>query len=79
MSAHIGTLVIFGALGDLTKRLLLPGLGQLLDHEHHDGLRLIGVGTRECSDDEWRDEVRKSFASGGASGRESSRIADSAA
>ena len=33
MSEHIGTLVIFGALGDLTKRLLLPGLGQLLDHE----------------------------------------------
>ena len=78
MSALIGTLVIFGALGDLTKRLLLPGLGQLVDHEKRDSLVLIGVGTRGLSDGEWRDEVRQAFASAGASGPASRRVADSA-
>ncbi len=78
MNEHIGTLVIFGALGDLAKRLLLPGLGQLLDHQKHKDFQLIGVGTSKFSDDKWRDEVRKSFASVGASGSGSSRVADSA-
>ncbi|MEO9011042.1 MAG: glucose-6-phosphate dehydrogenase, partial [Nakamurella sp.] len=77
MSEHIGTLVVFGALGDLAKRLLLPGLGQLLDHEKSDDFQLIGVGTRKYSDAKWRDEVRKSFASAGASGPNSSQVADS--
>ncbi|MEO7005796.1 MAG: glucose-6-phosphate dehydrogenase [Terrimesophilobacter sp.] len=78
MDEHIGTLVVFGALGDLAKRLLLPGLGQLLDHRKHKDFQLIGVGTNKFSDAKWRDEVRKSFASAGASGSGSSRVADSA-
>ena len=49
------TLVIFGAHGDLTKRLLMPSLynlatGKLLD----DGLRVIGVDAAEGDDEDWR-------------------------
>jgi glucose-6-phosphate 1-dehydrogenase len=76
MTDHIGTLVIFGALGDLTKRLLLPGLGQLLEHERHEGFHLIGVGRKAVADEEWRDEVRASFSAGGASGTQAGRVAE---
>ncbi|MCQ8241894.1 glucose-6-phosphate dehydrogenase [Rhizosaccharibacter radicis] len=48
-------LVIFGAHGDLTKRLLVPALynltgGGLLD----DGFQVIGVDRVESDDDKWR-------------------------
>ena len=76
MAVQIGTLVIFGAAGDLTKRLLLPGLGQLLDREPHEGFHLIGVGKTALTDEEWRDEVRASFSAGGASGALAGRVAD---
>ena len=64
----IGTLVILGAGGDLAKRLLLPGLGQLLDADRGHDFRLIGVGFDEMTDDEWRARVADSFADGGATG-----------
>jgi glucose-6-phosphate 1-dehydrogenase len=49
------TLVIFGAHGDLTKRLLMPSLynlasGKLLD----DKFRVIGVDVADGDNDEWR-------------------------
>jgi glucose-6-phosphate 1-dehydrogenase len=49
------TLVIFGAHGDLTKRLLMPSLynlasGKLLDDKFH----VIGVDLADGDDDEWR-------------------------
>jgi glucose-6-phosphate 1-dehydrogenase len=49
------TLVIFGAHGDLTKRLLMPSLynlasGKLLD----DKFRVIGVDLAEGDDESWR-------------------------
>ncbi len=52
------TMVIFGAHGDLTKRLLMPALynlsaGKLLP----DGFRVIGVDRVEGSDDSWRQEL----------------------
>lgn len=52
------TLIIFGATGDLTKRLLLPALGQLLDREPDRQVHLVGVGRSERSDEQWREEVR---------------------
>lgn len=55
------TLFIFGAGGDLTKRLLLPALGQLLTLEPDREVRLVGVGRREVADDQWRSEVRQAF------------------
>lgn len=71
MADHIGTLVILGAGGDLTKRLLLPGLGQLLDSSRgtaleSSGLQLIGVGVEPISDPDWRARVGASFVAGGA-------------
>ncbi|HEV7957426.1 MAG: glucose-6-phosphate dehydrogenase [Microbacteriaceae bacterium] len=62
------TLVIFGASGDLTARLLLPGVGQLLESPRGGDIQLLGVGDRPMSDDEWRQRVSDSFAAGGATG-----------
>lgn len=56
------TLVIFGASGDLTARLLLPALGQLLTHEPSRHVRLIGADREEWSDEDLADVVRTSFA-----------------
>ena len=61
--------MIFGAAGDLTKRLLLPALynlatGQLLP----DAFAVVGVARAEMSDDEFRQQMSaalKEFASNG--------------
>lgn len=50
------TLLILGADGDLTKRLLLPGLGTLLA-AHEMDLEVIGAGRSERTDREWRELV----------------------
>ncbi|MGM7699769.1 glucose-6-phosphate dehydrogenase [Microbacterium sp. A84] len=60
------TLVILGASGDLTARLLLPALGQLLTTEPERRVRLIGAGTEDWKDDDLREVVRTSFASSDA-------------
>lgn len=51
-------LVILGASGDLTSRLLLPGLGTLLAEEPRREVEVIGVARSERSDKEWRETVR---------------------
>lgn len=56
------TLVIFGASGDLTSRLLLPALGQLLMQEPTRRVRLIGADRVEWTDEKLGDVVRASFA-----------------
>ncbi len=60
------TLVIFGASGDLTSRLLLPALGQLLLQEPGRTVRLVGASVADWSDDEWRKVVRAAFRTVGA-------------
>ncbi|AZG47603.1 glucose-6-phosphate dehydrogenase [Gordonia insulae] len=55
------TLFILGATGDLTSRLLLPALEQLLALDPDRDVRLVGVGRRAVSDDDWRARVRDSF------------------
>lgn len=75
MTGHIGTLVVFGADGDLAARLLLPGLGQLLDSERERGFHLIGVGQKNLTGAQWHARVQESFASGGASGAQAKRVA----
>ncbi|WP_159501759.1 glucose-6-phosphate dehydrogenase [Microbacterium sp. 18062] len=55
------TLVIFGATGDLTSRLLLPALAQLLQHEPERSMHLIGTARSEVSEASWRAQVRKAF------------------
>ncbi|MEI5584240.1 glucose-6-phosphate dehydrogenase [Agromyces sp. CCNWLW213] len=56
------TLLILGADGDLTKRLLLPGLGTLLAVDDVD-LEVIGSGLRDIGAGEWRELVGEAFAS----------------
>jgi glucose-6-phosphate 1-dehydrogenase len=75
MSERIGTLVIFGAGGDLTKRLLLPGLGQLLDTTRKVDFALIGVGQDPMTDAAWRRRITESFASAGATGAHAKAVA----
>ncbi|WP_111765604.1 glucose-6-phosphate dehydrogenase [Nakamurella deserti] len=69
MADAIGTLLIFGASGDLTNRLLLPALGQLLSSsEGPHTLTVVGSGTEQWDDDTWRERVRAAFASVDATG-----------
>ncbi|MCU1535146.1 MAG: glucose-6-phosphate dehydrogenase, partial [Glaciihabitans sp.] len=65
MSRTQRTLVILGASGDLTARLLLPGLGQFLASRTGLDLQLIGVGGEEMTDAAWRRRVTGSFKAGG--------------
>jgi glucose-6-phosphate 1-dehydrogenase len=66
MTSPRRTLVILGASGDLTARLLLPGLGQLLTHRSDLNLELIGVGSVPMTPAQWRKRVTASFTAGDA-------------
>jgi glucose-6-phosphate 1-dehydrogenase len=56
--APAATLVIFGALGDLTRRLLTPSLLNLTQEKLiGDDFRVIGVGHREGDDELMRQEL----------------------
>lgn len=59
------TLLILGASGDLTSRLLLPALGQLLTMEPDRRVRLRGAGMDDWDDERWRTVVRDAFTSAG--------------
>ena len=71
--SDVGTLIILGASGDLTERLLLPGLGSLIastDPKNKDlanNLRIVGSGRSERSDAQWRSTVASALEEGGAS------------
>jgi glucose-6-phosphate 1-dehydrogenase len=54
-------LFILGAGGDLTTRLLLPGLAGLLAHGGGAGLTLVGCGTDDWTDGQWREHVTAAF------------------
>ncbi len=68
MTSNARTLVILGAGGDLTARLLLPGVGQLLASRRGSDIQLIGAGVEPMTEDDWRQRVAASFTAGGASG-----------
>ena len=58
------TIVIFGAAGDLTKRLLMPAIynlasGKLFD----DGLRVIGLDHNQRTTETWRTELNDALQS----------------
>ena len=56
------TLVIFGAGGDLTKRLLMPALYNLaVDGLLDDGMKIIGVNHGERETSVWREDLHKSL------------------
>ncbi len=63
MSDEVGTFLLLGASGDLAGRLLLPALGQLLDHEpERRRTLLIGAGSEPWDADQWRDHVRTALS-----------------
>jgi glucose-6-phosphate 1-dehydrogenase len=71
----VRTLVILGATGDLAGRLLLPGLASLVARDRAPGLTLVGVGTRDWTDRQWKDRVRESFADADDDSDETGRAA----
>src|SRR6185437_1148275 len=72
------TLLIFGASGDLTARLLLPGLGSLVAAGGLDDLSLVGSGMDAWDDDRWRRRVAESFGSVEATGELETAVARAA-
>jgi glucose-6-phosphate 1-dehydrogenase len=70
------TLLVLGAAGDLTARLLLPGLGTLLADGAPGDLLLIGSDRDDWEDDRWRERVTRSFASAGAEGQATAAVVE---
>ncbi|PYI66637.1 glucose-6-phosphate dehydrogenase [Arthrobacter livingstonensis] len=68
---RIKTLVILGASGDLTGRLLLPGVARLIASGRAPGITLVGAGSDDWSEKKWQDRLTESFtdalAPGGSS------------
>lgn len=55
-----GTIVIFGASGDLTVRKLIPALYHLFtDRQMPDPFRIVGFARREKTDESWREEMKE--------------------
>ncbi|MEO6944197.1 MAG: glucose-6-phosphate dehydrogenase [Lacisediminihabitans sp.] len=77
MAAKISTILILGARGDLSSRLLLPALGQLLMMEPDRDVRLLGSGSGDWSNETWRALVKKSFDSATATGETAASLASS--
>jgi glucose-6-phosphate 1-dehydrogenase len=59
---RIKTLLILGASGDLTGRLLLPGVGRLIACGRAPGLTLVGAGSDDWPAQKWQDRLADSFA-----------------
>jgi glucose-6-phosphate 1-dehydrogenase len=72
------TLLILGASGDLTARLLLPGLGRLIAAGGLAELSLVGSGMDDWDDDRWRERVRASFATVDADGERETEVVKTA-
>ena len=58
----VKTLLILGASGDLTGRLLLPGLARLVARGRADGLTLAGAGSDPWTPEQWLGRIEESFA-----------------
>ncbi|MET3923042.1 glucose-6-phosphate dehydrogenase [Arthrobacter sp. UYEF20] len=58
----VKTLLILGASGDLTGRLLLPGLAGLAARGRAEGLTLVGAGSNPWTQAQWLERIDASFA-----------------
>ncbi|WP_375433027.1 glucose-6-phosphate dehydrogenase [uncultured Friedmanniella sp.] len=68
MTSSIKAFLLLGASGDLSGRLLLPALGQLLDAEpERRSVRLVGAGSEDWDADTWKQRVRTAFESASVS------------
>ena len=76
----VKTLLILGASGDLTGRLLLPGLAGLLATGRVAGLRLVGAGSDPWTAQQWKERVDTSFAAAAGAAESAGRsVLDSVA
>jgi glucose-6-phosphate 1-dehydrogenase len=64
------TLLILGASGDLSKRLLLPGLATLLEVKEDWDVQLVGAGVEDIADADWKRLVHDAFEDAQASKNE---------
>lgn len=58
----VKTLLILGATGDLTGRLLLPGLAALVATGRAGRLKLVGAGSDPWSPEQWQERVHDAVA-----------------
>ncbi|MGO4383500.1 glucose-6-phosphate dehydrogenase [Specibacter sp. RAF43] len=65
------TLVILGASGDLTGRLLLPGVARLIASGRAPGITLVGAGNDDWSAAKWQKRLKDGFADALAPGGDS--------
>lgn len=65
MTTSAVTLAILGASGDLTNRLLLPGLATLLVQRPDLDVVLVGAAAEELDESEWRSRVDEALDKGG--------------
>lgn len=72
------TLLILGASGDLTSRLLLPGLGTLLAVEPERRVNVVGADRAELSESGWHDKVRTALATADVAGERIERLCTTA-
>lgn len=59
---RIKTLLILGASGDLTGRLLLPGVARLIAAGRAPGLELMGAGNDDWTPEQWQERLEQTFA-----------------
>ncbi|MFD5277864.1 glucose-6-phosphate dehydrogenase [Pseudarthrobacter sp. NPDC058362] len=71
----VRTLLILGASGDLTGRLLLPGLARLVARGRAGGLRLAGAGSDPWTQEQWRQRVGEAFSTAARDADEQNRQA----
>lgn len=71
------TLLILGASGDLTSRLLLPGIATLLEADPKRRVQIVGADLRELGDAEWRSRVEAAMAAGDPQGDAAKAVLDS--
>ena len=64
-SSQERTLVILGASGDLTSRLLIPGLATLLAQEPERSVRVLGAAMEDYTKAQWTKRVRDSLTNAG--------------
>ncbi|MGK9148104.1 glucose-6-phosphate dehydrogenase [Plantibacter flavus] len=72
------TIAILGANGDLAKRLLLPGLGQVVDAARDLSLQIIGAARTPQTDEEWRATVRSSLEAAEVSAKTAHEVSSTA-
>jgi glucose-6-phosphate 1-dehydrogenase len=75
MTEPVSTLLILGATGDLSHRLLMPGLGGLLANGEVD-LSLVGAGVEDWTQEQWHERVLDSFHAAHATGKHPTAVAN---